>query len=48
MRMEAASITQHCQSLRLGAVGAQFAALTEEARQGNHSHLRANYLRMSS
>jgi|ERR1035437_1431977 hypothetical protein len=27
MSMEAASITQHCQTLRLGAIGAQFAAL---------------------
>src|ERR1035437_1775544 len=39
MSMEAASITQHCQTLRLGAIGAQFAALAEEARQQNHSHL---------
>jgi DNA replication protein DnaC len=39
MSMEAASIAQHCQTLRLGAIGAQFAALAEEARQQNHSHL---------
>src|SRR5450759_1930400 len=37
--METASITQHCQTLRLGAIGAQFASLAEEARQQNHSHL---------
>ena len=39
MSMEAASIAQHCQTLRLGAIGAQFASLAEEARQQNHSHL---------
>src|SRR5664280_2879954 len=39
MSMEAASIAQHCQTLRLGAIGAQFASLAEEARQKNHSHL---------
>jgi hypothetical protein len=33
MSMEAASIAQHCQTLRLGAIGAQFASLAEEARQ---------------
>ena len=31
MSMEAASIAQHCQTLRLGAIGAQFASLAEEA-----------------
>lgn len=39
MSMETASIAQHCQTLRLGAIGAQFASLAEEARQQNHSHL---------
>src|SRR6202051_527289 len=39
MSMEAASIAQRCQTLRLGAIGAQFASLAEEARQQNHSHL---------
>ena len=39
MSMEAASITQHCQALRLGAIGTQFASLAEEARQQKHSHL---------
>src|ERR1700690_3022384 len=39
MSMESASIVQHCQTLRLGAIGAQFASLAEEARQQNHSHL---------
>jgi len=39
MSMEAASIAQHCQTLRLAAIGAQFASLAEEARQQNHSHL---------
>ena len=39
MSMEAASIAQHCQSLRMGAIGAQFATLAEEARQQKHSHL---------
>src|SRR6202051_2169660 len=39
MSMEAASIAQHCQALRLGAIGAQFASLADEARQQNHSHL---------
>jgi DNA replication protein DnaC len=39
MSMEAASIAQHCQTLRLGAIGAQFASLAEEARQQKHSHL---------
>ena len=33
MSMEAASIAQHCQTLRLGAIGAQFASLAEEAKQ---------------
>jgi len=37
MSMEAASIAQHCQTLRLAAIGAQFASLAEEARQQNHS-----------
>src|ERR1019366_6580472 len=40
MSMEAASITQHCQTLRLAAIGTQFASLAEEASQQNHSHLR--------
>ncbi|HEY6351864.1 MAG TPA: ATP-binding protein [Candidatus Angelobacter sp.] len=39
MSMEAASIAQHCQALRLGAIGAQFASLAEAARQQKHSHL---------
>ena len=39
MSLQAASIAQHCKSLRLGAVGAQFASLAEEAAQRNHSHL---------
>src|ERR1700686_4849648 len=39
MSMEAASIAQHCQTLRLGAIGAQFASLAEEASKQNHSHL---------
>ena len=39
MSMEAASIAQHCQTLRLGAIGSQFASLAEEAKQKNHSHL---------
>ena len=39
MSMEAASIAQHCKTLRLGAIGVQFASLAEEARQQNHSHL---------
>ena len=39
MSMEAASIAQHCQTLRLGAICAQFAALADEAKQQNHSHL---------
>ena len=38
--MEAASIAQHCKSLRLSSIAAQFASLAEEARQQNHSHLR--------
>jgi len=33
MSMEAASIAQHCKTLRLGAIGVQFASLAEEARQ---------------
>src|SRR5450755_1166128 len=39
MSMEAASIAQHCQALRLGVIGDQFASLADEARQKNHSHL---------
>ena len=39
MSMEAPDLAQHCQTLRLGAIGAQFAALAEEARQQNHAHL---------
>ena len=37
MSMEAASIAQHCRSLRRTAIGFQFAYLAEEAAQ-NHSH----------
>jgi hypothetical protein len=40
MNMEAASITQHCKTLRLSSIGTQFASLAEEASQQNHSHLR--------
>ena len=39
MSMEAASIAQHCQTLRLAAIGAQFASLAEEASQQKYSHL---------
>ena len=39
MNLQTASIAQHAKSLRLAAVGAQFAALAEEAAQRNHSHL---------
>jgi len=39
MSMEAASISQHCQTLRLGAIATQFLSLAEEASQQNHSHL---------
>jgi DNA replication protein DnaC len=39
MSMEAASIAQDCKTLRLAAIGAQFASLAEEASQQNHSHL---------
>jgi DNA replication protein DnaC len=39
MSLQAASIAQPCKSLRLGAVGAQFASLAEEAAQRNHSYL---------
>src|ERR1035441_10057912 len=39
MSMEAASIAQHCQTLRLGAIATQFLSLAEEASQQNHSHL---------
>src|SRR5450756_132756 len=39
MSMAAASIAQHCQTLRLAAIGSQFASLAEEASQQNHSHL---------
>src|SRR5579859_926075 len=39
MSLEAASIAQHCKTLRLSAIDAQFASLAEEAHQQNHSHL---------
>jgi DNA replication protein DnaC len=39
MSLEAASIAQHCKTLRLSAIQAQFASLAEEASQQNHSHL---------
>jgi DNA replication protein DnaC len=39
MSLEAASIAQHCKSLRLPAIGAQFASLADEASQQNYSHL---------
>ena len=39
MSLEAASITQHCKTLRLSAIQAQFASLGEEASQQKHSHL---------
>jgi DNA replication protein DnaC len=39
MSLEAASIAQHCQTLRLTAIGTQFLSLAEEASQHNHSHL---------
>lgn len=39
MSMEAASIAQHCKSLRLASVGTQFASLAEEAGRQSHSHL---------
>ena len=39
MSMEAASITQHCKTLRLSSIGGQFASLAEEANKQNHSHL---------
>jgi len=38
--MEAASIAQHCKTLRLPSIGTQFASLAEEASKQNHSHLR--------
>ncbi len=37
--MEAASIAQHCKTLRLSSIGTQFASLAEEASKQNHSHL---------
>jgi len=37
--MEAASIAQHCKTLRLSSIGTQFASLADEACQQNHSHL---------
>ena len=40
MSMEAASIAQHCKTLRLSSIGTQFASLAEEASKQNHSHLR--------
>jgi DNA replication protein DnaC len=39
MSMEAASIAQHCKTLRLSSIGTQFASLAEEASKQNHSHL---------
>ena len=39
MNVERASIAEHCKSLRLAAIASQFAALSEEARERNHSHL---------
>lgn len=39
MMLESASIAQHCKTLRLSAIDAQFASLAEEASQQNHSHL---------
>ena len=38
--MEAASIAQHCKTLRLSSIGTQFVSLAEEASKQNHSHLR--------
>ena len=39
MIMEAASIAQHCKTLRLSSIGGQFSSLAEEANKQNHSHL---------
>ena len=39
MSMEAASIAQHCKTLRLAFDRTQFASLAEEASKQNHSHL---------
>ncbi len=39
MSLQTSSIAQNCKTLRLPAVGAQFASLSEEAAQRNHSHL---------
>jgi len=39
MSMKAASIAQHCKTLRLSSIGTQFASLAEEANEQNHSHL---------
>jgi DNA replication protein DnaC len=39
MSIEAASIAQHCKTLRLPSIGSQFASLADEASKQNHSHL---------
>ena len=39
MSLQIASIAQNCKALRLPSVGAQFAALAEEAAQRKHTHL---------
>jgi DNA replication protein DnaC len=39
MSMAAASIVQHCKTLRLSSMGTQFVSLAEEASRQNHSHL---------
>ncbi len=39
MSLQTSSIAQNCKTLRLPAVGAQFASLFEEAAQRSHSHL---------
>jgi len=36
MSMEAASIAQHCKTLRLSSIGTQFSSLAEEASKQNH------------
>ena len=39
MSIEAASIAQHCKTLRLPSIGTQFSSLADEASKQNHSHL---------
>ena len=39
MNIQTSSIAKNCKTLRLSAVGAQFASLAEEAAERNHSHL---------